>query len=57
MVGQDVASVVESSWAHLTMEYDGESTKDITFIMFMPSLIVGSVGGGTVYRLKGRALR
>lgn len=57
MVGQDAASMVESSWAHLTMEFDAESTKDIAFTMFMPSLIVGSVGGGTVYPAQRKALR
>ena len=41
--------MLESSWAQLTVECDAEDTKDITFTLYMPSGIVGSVGGGTVY--------
>ncbi|KAL9628160.1 MAG: hypothetical protein Q9164_007373, partial [Protoblastenia rupestris] len=47
--GQDAASVVESSWAHLTLDFDFDGTRNLTFTLFFPSLIVGSVGGGTVY--------
>ncbi len=49
IVGQDAASVVESSWAQLTVEYDSASGEDVTFSLFLPSVLVGSIGGGTVY--------
>ncbi|KAK3168455.1 hypothetical protein OEA41_004903 [Lepraria neglecta] len=54
---QDVASVVESCWAHLIMEYDDANTKDITFSLLLPSVIVGAVGGGTVYSMQKEGLK
>lgn len=47
--GQDAASVVESSWAQLTVEYDGAKAQELSFSMFLPSVLVRSVRGGTVY--------
>ncbi|KAF3030326.1 hypothetical protein E8E12_000193 [Didymella heteroderae] len=46
--GQDAASVAESSWMHLTPEYDAHS-KDLKLSLFCPGLPVGTVGGGTMY--------
>ncbi|KAL8866984.1 MAG: hypothetical protein Q9174_005953 [Haloplaca sp. 1 TL-2023] len=54
--GQDVACVVESCWAHLIVDYDESTSPDITFSMFLPSVVVGSVGGGTVYSTQKEAL-
>jgi NADP-dependent 3-hydroxy-3-methylglutaryl-CoA reductase len=45
--GQDAASVVESGWLHLTA--DLEETKVLTLSLYIPSLLVGTVGGGTHY--------
>lgn len=42
--GQDIACVHESSTAEFHMELKGE---DIYISLFLPSLIVGTVGGGT----------
>ena len=53
--GQDVASVAESGWAQFTSDYN-EETKQLTFSLFFPSLLVGSVGGGTVYPTQKEAL-
>ncbi|KAL8918580.1 MAG: hypothetical protein Q9208_007263 [Pyrenodesmia sp. 3 TL-2023] len=47
--GQDVACLVESCWAHLIVDYDESISPGISFSMFFPSVVVGSVGGGTVY--------
>ncbi|GLA53998.1 hypothetical protein AnigIFM63604_011525 [Aspergillus niger] len=44
--GQDVASIAESCWAQLTPEYNYE-TKVLTLSLYIPSLPVGVVGGGT----------
>ncbi|PWY66727.1 hmg-CoA reductase [Aspergillus heteromorphus CBS 117.55] len=44
--GQDVASVAEACWNQLTPEYDFE-TKVLTLSLYVPSLPVGTVGGGT----------
>ncbi|KAK2023010.1 hydroxymethylglutaryl-CoA reductase [Colletotrichum zoysiae] len=44
--GQDVASVVESGWSHLTHEYNAE-TGELSLSLFFPSLLVGTMGGGT----------
>jgi NADP-dependent 3-hydroxy-3-methylglutaryl-CoA reductase len=46
--GQDAASVVESGWVHLTADLD-EETKVLTLSLYIPSLLVGTVGGGTHY--------
>ncbi|GKZ66726.1 hypothetical protein AnigIFM50267_000595 [Aspergillus niger] len=44
--GQDVASIAESCWCHLTPEYNHE-TKILTLSMYIPTLPVAVVGGGT----------
>jgi hydroxymethylglutaryl-CoA reductase len=46
--GQDAASVFESGWSHLTTDLDKE-TKVLTMSLYIPSLLVGTVGGGTHY--------
>lgn len=53
--GQDAASVLESGWAQLTTAYDLE-TKELTATLFIPSLVVGTVGGGTGYATQKEAL-
>ncbi|OCL08216.1 substrate-binding domain of hmg-CoA reductase [Glonium stellatum] len=53
--GQDAASVLEGGWSHLTSEYD-PTTKDLTLSLFIPSLPVGTVGGGTGYYTQREAL-
>ncbi|ORX99211.1 hydroxymethylglutaryl-CoA reductase [Clohesyomyces aquaticus] len=53
--GQDVASVLEGGWAHLTSDYD-TTTGDLTLSLFIPSLPVGTVGGGTGYGTQREAL-
>jgi hydroxymethylglutaryl-CoA reductase len=46
--GQDTASVVESGWVYLTADLDKE-TKVLTLSLYILSLLVGTVGGGTHY--------
>ncbi|KUJ08912.1 hydroxymethylglutaryl-CoA reductase [Mollisia scopiformis] len=53
--GQDAASVLESGWSQLTAEVDDE-TGDLTLSLFFPSLLVGTVGGGTGYATQKEAL-
>lgn len=53
--GQDAASVLESGWSQLTTAYDYE-TKELTATLFIPSLVVASVGGGTAYATQKEAL-
>jgi NADP-dependent 3-hydroxy-3-methylglutaryl-CoA reductase len=53
--GQDIGSVAEASWSHLTTELD-EKTKHLTVSLFFPSLTVGTVGGGTNYGTQKEAL-
>jgi NADP-dependent 3-hydroxy-3-methylglutaryl-CoA reductase len=53
--GQDAASVLESGWSHLTAELN-DSTKELTLSLFFPSLLVGTVGGGTGYATQKEAL-
>jgi hydroxymethylglutaryl-CoA reductase len=45
---QDAASVFESGWSYLTADLD-EETKVLTLSLYIPSLLVGTVGGGTHY--------
>jgi hydroxymethylglutaryl-CoA reductase len=45
---QDTASVVESGWVYLTADLDKE-TKVLTLSLYILSLLVGTVGGGTHY--------
>jgi len=53
--GQDAASVLESGWTQLTTTYDYD-TKELTATLFIPSLVVASVGGGTAYATQREAL-
>jgi hydroxymethylglutaryl-CoA reductase len=46
--GQDAASVFQSGWSHLTADLD-EETKVLTLSLYIPSLLAGTVGGGTHY--------
>ncbi|KAF6804188.1 hmg-reductase [Colletotrichum sojae] len=54
--GQDPASVAEGSWSHLTAELD-PATKNLTMSLYIPSLPVGTVGGGTGYATQKEALK
>ncbi|KAF3031303.1 hypothetical protein E8E12_000420 [Didymella heteroderae] len=45
--GQDAASVMESSWMHLTPEYDAYS-KDLKLSLFCPDLPVDAIGESTI---------
>jgi NADP-dependent 3-hydroxy-3-methylglutaryl-CoA reductase len=53
--GQDAASVLESGWAQLNSEFDVDK-KELTLSLFIPSLLLGSVGGGTMYATQREAL-
>jgi NADP-dependent 3-hydroxy-3-methylglutaryl-CoA reductase len=53
--GQDAGSVAESSWSHLTLDYDWEK-KHLKLSLFFPSLPVGVVGGGTGYTTQKASL-
>ncbi|KAH7356447.1 hydroxymethylglutaryl-coenzyme A reductase family protein [Rhexocercosporidium sp. MPI-PUGE-AT-0058] len=53
--GQDVGSILESGFSHLTGEYN-EETEVLTLSLFFPSMLVGSVGGGTGYATQKEAL-
>jgi hydroxymethylglutaryl-CoA reductase len=46
--GQDAVSVFESGWSYLIADLD-EETKVITISLYILSLLVGTVGGGTHY--------
>ncbi|KAF1961048.1 substrate-binding domain of hmg-CoA reductase [Byssothecium circinans] len=54
--GQDVGSVAEGCWSHLTPEYDW-TTGELRLSMFFPSLPVGVVGGGTFYATQQESLQ
>ena len=49
--GQDPASTAEASWTHLTSELD-PVTRDLKMSLYIPSLPVGTVGGGTGYNIE-----
>lgn len=53
--GQDAASVAESAWSHLTVEFNWE-TEDLDVSTYLPSLPVGTVGGGTKLDTQREAL-
>lgn len=53
--GQDAASVSESSWSHLTAEFDRE-TDNLQLSTYLPSLPVGTVGGGSALETQREAL-
>jgi hydroxymethylglutaryl-CoA reductase len=46
--GQDAASVFKSGWSYLTTNLDKE-TKVLTLSLYIPSLLVRTVGGGMYY--------
>ncbi|KAJ3454280.1 hypothetical protein MRS44_018272 [Fusarium solani] len=54
--GQDPASTAEASWSHLTSELD-PGTGAISMSLYLPSLPVGTVGGGTAYPMQREALK
>ncbi|KAJ5656624.1 hydroxymethylglutaryl-coenzyme A reductase family protein [Penicillium longicatenatum] len=53
--GQDAASVAESAWSHLTVEFDQEN-RELGVSIYFPSLPVGTVGGGTTLDTQREAL-
>lgn len=53
--GQDAASVAESAWSHLAVEFDRE-TEELGISTYFPSLPVGTVGGGTTLDTQREAL-
>ncbi|PLN80601.1 nad-binding domain of hmg-CoA reductase [Aspergillus taichungensis] len=54
--GQDVAGVAEGAWAHFICDYDYTS-KSLKISLYMPSLPIGTVGGGTGYATQQEALQ
>ncbi|KAH6879790.1 hydroxymethylglutaryl-CoA reductase [Thelonectria olida] len=53
--GQDPASTAEASWSHLTADLD-PITRALSMSLYLPSLPVGTVGGGTGYGTQNKAL-
>ncbi|KAJ5803200.1 hydroxymethylglutaryl-coenzyme A reductase family protein [Penicillium pulvis] len=53
--GQDAASVAESAWSHLAVQFDRE-TEELGVSTYFPSLPVGTVGGGTTLDTQREAL-
>ncbi|KAF4553961.1 Hydroxymethylglutaryl-coenzyme A reductase-like protein [Elsinoe fawcettii] len=53
--GQDPASVFEAGWSQVITSLD-EKTHDLTMSIYIPSLPVASVGGGTTYSTQKEAL-
>lgn len=53
--GQDPACVADAAWSHATPEYNW-NTKELKFALFIPSLPVGVVGGGTIYETQKECL-
>ena len=45
--GQDIASVHESSFAQTSVEHSLTENGGVDVSIFLPSLIIGTVGGGT----------
>ncbi|KAM0362966.1 hypothetical protein ACHAO7_010162 [Fusarium culmorum] len=54
--GQDPASTAEACWSHLTSDLD-RKTGELTMSLYMPSLPVGIVGGGTGLPMQKEALK
>lgn len=54
--GQDVAQVIESSNCMTQMEATGPEGRDLHMTVTMPSIEVGTVGGGTVLAAQGTCL-
>ncbi|CAI7623590.1 unnamed protein product [Penicillium manginii] len=53
--GQDAGSIAESAWSHLATEFNDE-TKELSVSTYLPSLPVGTVGGGTTLDTQREAL-
>jgi hydroxymethylglutaryl-CoA reductase len=53
--GPDAASVLKSGWAQLNSEFDVDK-KEETLSLFVPSLLIGSIGGGTMFATQREAL-
>lgn len=53
--GQDAGSIAESAWSHLATEFNDE-TKELGVSTYLPSLPVGTVGGGTILDTQREAL-
>ncbi|ENH71630.1 3-hydroxy-3-methylglutaryl-coenzyme A reductase [Fusarium oxysporum f. sp. cubense] len=54
--GQDPASTAEACWSHLTSELDPK-TGALTMSLYLPSLPVGTIGGGTGLPMQREALK
>ncbi|KAM0364339.1 hypothetical protein ACHAPK_010726 [Fusarium culmorum] len=54
--GQDPASTAEACWSHLTSDLD-RKTGELTMSLYMPSLSVGVIGGGTGLPMQKEALK
>ncbi|ENH68211.1 3-hydroxy-3-methylglutaryl-coenzyme A reductase [Fusarium oxysporum f. sp. cubense race 1] len=54
--GQDPASTAEASWSHLTSELHPK-TGALTMSLYLPSLPVGTIGGGTGLPMQREALK
>lgn len=53
--GQDVASIFEAGFSHVTVELAND-TGELTFSIYFPCMTVGTVGGGTSYPTQREAL-
>ncbi|KAF2150292.1 substrate-binding domain of hmg-CoA reductase [Myriangium duriaei CBS 260.36] len=53
--GQDVGCIFEAGWAQIITSID-EDTKDMTLSLYIPSLPIATVGGGTGYATQMEAL-
>jgi hydroxymethylglutaryl-CoA reductase len=54
--GQDPASTAEACWSHMTSELNPK-TGALTMSLYLPSLPVGTVGGGTGLPMQRKALQ
>ncbi|KAK9766877.1 hypothetical protein K7432_003700 [Basidiobolus ranarum] len=53
--GQDAGSIAESSWSQLSMDIDDDDNLHMS--LYFPSLLVGTVGGGTQYSDQSKHLK
>ena len=53
--GQDTASIFESGWSYLTAGPD-EETKVLTMSLYILSLLVRTIGGGSHYQSQRESL-
>ncbi|KAF5234376.1 hypothetical protein FANTH_12156 [Fusarium anthophilum] len=56
VTGQDPASTAEACWSHLTSELDPK-TGALTMSLYLPSLPVGTIGGGAELPMQKEALK